>query len=139
MMEQNYTDTLETRLEKLWKWMSGKGIMLYVSVRNWMASTLENYFTQPLLRKWNQVVNHLKDFGTTVTREVEMYMVELPVDYFDSLLPHIRPYTLTNMVMQMKNVLRTIIWLNVQILSMMIVLCLVLLEGIHLRLKRLLE
>ena len=138
-MEQNYTDTLETRLEKLWKWMSGKGIMLYVSVRNWMVSTLENYFTQPLLRKWNQVVNHLKNFGTTVTREVEMYMVELPVDYFDSLLPHIRPYTLTNMVMQMKNVLRTIIWLNVQILSMMIVLCLVLLEGIHLRLKRLLE
>ena len=139
MMEQNYTDTLVTRLEKLWKWMSGKGIMLYVSVRNWMVSTLENYFTQPLLRKWNQVVSRLKNFGITVTREVEMYMVELPVDYFDSLLPHIRPYTLTNMVMQMKNVLRTIIWLNVQILSMMIVLCLVLLEGIHLRLKRLLE
>ncbi len=74
-MEQNYTDTLVTRLEKLWKWMSGKGTMLLDSVQNWMDNILENYFTQPLWKKWNQVESLLKDFGMQVTKKVKIYII----------------------------------------------------------------
>ena len=83
------------------------------------------------------MVSLLNNYGKIVIKKIETIKEELQVAYSDFLPLLTKPFTLTNMVMPMKIVLKNIIWLKGATFLMMIVLCRALYEGIRLLLKRL--